>query len=87
MPNRIGFGKGFGFRGYSPVWPYVGRGRGGLPRCMASGFAYNPSARLRDTTYGNEMAFLKIQAENLKQNLEVIESRIENLERQKEGAA
>ena len=24
---------GFGFRGVSPPWPYVGRGRGGLPRC------------------------------------------------------
>ncbi len=27
------FGRGFGFRGGSPPWPYVGRGRGGLPRC------------------------------------------------------
>jgi len=24
---------GFSFRGDSPPWPYVGRGRGGLPRC------------------------------------------------------
>jgi hypothetical protein len=34
---RYGFGRGggmgFGFRGASPPWPYVGRGRGGLPRC------------------------------------------------------
>ena len=30
MPNR---GRGFGFRGSSPPWPYVGLGRGGLPRC------------------------------------------------------
>ena len=33
----IGFGfrggMGFGFRGSSPPWPYVGLGRGGLPRC------------------------------------------------------
>jgi hypothetical protein len=27
-----GGGRGFGFRGNSPPWPYVGRGRGGLPR-------------------------------------------------------
>jgi hypothetical protein len=38
MPNRSGrgFGRGgwgFGFRGSSPPWPYVGLGRGGLPRC------------------------------------------------------
>lgn len=26
-------GGGFGFRGGSPPWPYVGIGRGGLPRC------------------------------------------------------
>ena len=35
MPNGFGFrgGWGFGFRGWSPPWPYVGLGRGGLPRC------------------------------------------------------
>jgi len=35
MPNGFGYGRGrgFGFRGSSPPWPYVGMGRGGLPRC------------------------------------------------------
>ena len=39
MPNGFarrlgrGGGWGFGFRGSSPPWPYIGRGRGGLPRC------------------------------------------------------
>ena len=35
MPYGYGFrgGWGFGFRGSSPPWPYVGLGRGGLPRC------------------------------------------------------
>ena len=39
MPNGYGRGGGrgggwgFGFRGSSPPWPYVGIGRGGLPRC------------------------------------------------------
>jgi len=39
MPNGFGFrgGWGFGFRGSSPPWPYVGRGRGGLPRCWYFG--------------------------------------------------
>jgi hypothetical protein len=36
MPFGRGFGRGrgrgFGFRGHSPPWPYVGQGRGGLPR-------------------------------------------------------
>lgn len=31
------YGRGFGFRGWSPGWPYVGQGRGGLPRCWAYG--------------------------------------------------
>jgi hypothetical protein len=43
MPNGFGRGGGYGrgygggmglgFRGASPPWPYIGRGRGGLPRC------------------------------------------------------
>ena len=33
MPNGFGRGMGFGFRGSSPPWPFVGLGRGGLPRC------------------------------------------------------
>ena len=56
MPNGFGrgFGRGFGFRrgmgfgfrGSSPPWPYVGRGRGGLPRCgyFLSGAAGAPMA-------------------------------------------
>ena len=31
--GRGGGGWGFGFRGSSSPWPYVGLGRGGLPRC------------------------------------------------------
>jgi hypothetical protein len=31
--GRVGGGAGLGFRGSCPPWPYVGRGRGGLPRC------------------------------------------------------
>jgi hypothetical protein len=49
MPNGYGrgFGRGgwgFGFRGSSPPWPYVGLGRGGLPRCgyFLSGAAAMP---------------------------------------------
>ena len=35
-------GAGLGFRGSSPPWPYVGRGRGGLPRCQYPGVATVP---------------------------------------------
>jgi len=52
MPNGFGRGfgfrggMGFGFRGSSPPWPYVGLGRGGLPRCgyFLSGAAGIPVA-------------------------------------------
>ena len=52
MPNGFGRGfgfrrgMGFGFRGSSPPWPYVGLGRGGLPRCgyFLSGAAGIPAA-------------------------------------------
>ena len=56
MPNGFGGGRGmgrgfrggmgFGFRGSSPPWPYVGLGRGGLPRCgyFFSGAAGAPAA-------------------------------------------
>ncbi len=55
MPNGFGRGRsvgsgfrggmGFGFRGSSPPWPYVGLGRGGLPRCgyFLSGVAGAPA--------------------------------------------
>ena len=50
MPNgygrgfgRGGGGWGFGFRGSSPPWPYVGLGRGGLPRC---GYFVSGAARM-----------------------------------------
>jgi len=40
----FGRGRGYGFGGYSPPWPYIGRGRGGLPRGWAYGpvFPYGP---------------------------------------------
>ena len=37
-------GAGLGFRGSSPSWPYIGRGRGGLPRC---GYHYNVTSTAR----------------------------------------
>jgi hypothetical protein len=64
MPNgygrgfgRGGGGWGFGFRGSSPPWPYVGLGRGGLPRCgyFLSGAAGMP-APLGYPSYGSPWA-------------------------------
>lgn len=84
-----GYGRGFGFRGASPPWPYVGRGRGGMPRCWypglwgeaapyaAPGVAPYWSAPTRD----EELGFLKDQDEVMKGNLEDIERRIQELEK------
>ncbi len=43
-----GWGRGFGFRGSSPPWPYIGRGRGGLPRC---GYFFAGAAAPPDWSY------------------------------------
>jgi hypothetical protein len=59
MPNGFGrgfgFGRGigFGFRGSSPPWPYIGRGRGGLPRCgyFFAGAAVPPASPYPPTPY------------------------------------
>lgn len=83
-----GYGRGFGFRGSSPPWPYVGRGRGGLPRCWHPGLwgtasyatpwagPYWPAP-----TGEEELGFLKDQAEVMKRQFEDIERRIQELEK------
>ena len=113
MPNVSGFGRGFGFRGYSPPWPYVGRGRGGLPRCWAY-TPYPPYGGTPDSgfypyvgmgypypgEYGTpgmpffasplspdqKLEFLKNQAGMLKQEVELIEARVKDLENKKAPA-
>jgi len=86
MLNVKGFGRGSGFRGCSPSWPYVGRGRGGLPRCLAGDFLYNPGVvGMQITTPESEIGILRNQTQNLKQQLDLIETRIRNLEQRKEG--
>lgn len=115
MPNGFGGGRGMGrgfrggmgfaFRGNSPPWPYVGIGRGGLPRCgyFLSGAApfnawpyqqppfpfyagtpsppgYAPFAP--QMTKEQELDFLRDQAEAIKQQLEQIEARMRELERE-----
>ncbi len=76
---------GFGFRGASPPWPYVGRGRGGLPRCGyylsgADQFAAPGYAPFTPPTGEAELDYLKSQAELIKGQLEQIEARMRQLE-------
>ena len=79
-------GRGFGFRGSSPPWPYVGRGRGGLPRCwhpgLWGGLAYPTSIPYWPTpTREEELGLLKDQYDAMKSQLEDIESRIKEMEK------
>jgi len=92
-----GFGRGFGrrggaglgFRGASPPWPYVGRGRGGLPRCwyagvaMASPYPPAPFIYSPQMTQEEDINWLKSQAEATKAELNHVEARIHDLESNK----
>jgi hypothetical protein len=78
-------GMGFSFRGSSPPWPYVGIGRGGLPRHeyffsgagVAPAFGNAPFAP--QVTPEQEIDFLRNQAEAISEQLEQIEARIQQL--------
>lgn len=109
MPNGFGRGigrgggMGFGFRGSSPPWPYVGRGRGGLPRCgyftggpgVTTPWSYQPAYYGQQPvvpgyapfkpqmTKEEELDYLKNQAEVIKEHLNQIDSRMQDLEGEK----
>ena len=73
------YGGGFGFRGSSPPWPYVGRGRGGLPRCWHPGLW--GGVTYLTPTREEELGFLKDQADAMKSQLGDIDNRIKELEK------
>lgn len=94
--RNFGGGMGLGFRGSSPPWPYVGLGRGGLPRCgyYSRGAGLSPYQSPVRAQTGNrpysapmskeeEMDYLKNQAQVIKEQLDNIESRMHDLEGQK----
>lgn len=77
------YGRGLGFRGNFSEWPYVGIGRGGLPRCGAYFRGYGqiaPGYLYRSYDKTDELESLKTYAENLKRELERIDNRIAELE-------
>lgn len=98
MPYR--YGRGFGLRGASPPWPYVGLGRGGLPRCWyfpgpaapvygqpgrAGAYpASGPAPYPGAMTREQELDFLRSQAQAIKSQLEQIDARIKELGEEKE---
>jgi len=80
--GRPGGGAGFGFRGSTPPYPYVGRGRGGLPRCSYY-LGNQVNTADRSLSREQEIDFLKSQAENIRKELDAIESKINDLEASK----
>jgi len=84
--SGAGGGMGLGFRGSSPPWPYVGRGRSGLPRCVyytGTSAVAGPAPSAAQMTREEELNYLKNQAQALKNNLERINSRVQDLESKK----
>jgi hypothetical protein len=89
----MNYRRGFGFRGSSPDWPYIGRGRGGLPRCWAPGLMpgygpppygdypdWNQTPYTPQMTQEQELGFLREEANALKRQLEEIDARITEIE-------
>ena len=84
-------GMGFGFRGSSPPWPYVGLGRGGLPRCCyffsgTGDLRYQPPGvstfgygTYQGPVRGEEVDYLRQEAEAIRTRLDEIESRMRDL--------
>ena len=86
-----GFGRGFGFRGSSPPWPYVGIGRGGLPRhAYYYGAGWGAPYEAPPAAWGapfapqmtkeDELGYLKDEAEAIKERLREIDGRIRDIE-------
>jgi hypothetical protein len=87
-----GYGYGFGFRGSSPPWPYVGRGRGGLPRCgyfvgapaqpfypRASGEPYYGGPPRWGATYAPQMT-REQELDFLKKQSQAVREQLEDIE-------
>ena len=78
--------RGFGFGGASPPWPYVGRGRGGLPRCWCPGVVANPPYTFGPVSYSSpvspeqELNLVKEEANTIKEHLDDVEAKIKELE-------
>ena len=86
MPN--GFGRGFGFRGWSPPWPFVGSGRGmgrgmGMGGGMGAGMMPPVSPTPQSPAPGQELEALRAQSQALAQQLAEIQRHIEELEKKR----
>ena len=96
--ETVGYERGFGFQGVSPPWPYVGRGRGGLPRCQYYGgftapanvpvfssnySGWDPQSSSSRMSKDQELVFLKEATNALRRQQEEIEARLREIEAKK----
>ena len=83
--KNTGGGMGFGFRGSSPPYPYIGRGRGGLPRCgyyTGNRAATVPTQAAPQMDRNTELSYLRDQEKAAMDNLEQIRTRLSELEKE-----
>ncbi|GAG31449.1 unnamed protein product [marine sediment metagenome] len=79
--GRLGGGRGIGYRGTSPGWPYVGRGRGGYARGAYPGFYGAPAYPYPDAGQ-QDIEDLKSQAQALQEQLARMEEQIKQMKSQ-----
>ena len=68
-------GRGFGVRGTSPGWPYIGRGRGGLPRCARY---IGPVKTYGPMTYQGPAGYDK--ADDIRRQIDALQDQLNNIE-------
>jgi len=84
-------GRGLGFRGASPAWPHIGRGRGGYPRYRSRRLPAGITPYATPATAPNryrpanaeELDILKQQANDMKSQIDAIQHRLQELENTK----
>ena len=78
--GRMGGYHGFGFRGTSPPWPYVGRGRGGYARCRYPGFT--ETVNYPSVSRDQEIDELQNQAQAMREQLTQVEEKIKQMSKE-----
>jgi len=77
MPYGRGYRMGGGFRGAYAAWPYIGRGRGGLPRC---GYYFDNPAHYTSDYQGAAPAAADYDPGDLKNALNALKDRLSRIQ-------
>ncbi len=77
MPYGRGYRMGGGFRGAYAAWPYIGRGRGGLPRC---GYYFDNPSYYMPGYEGTAPAAAAYDLSDLKKTIDVLKDRLSRMQ-------